>query len=46
MDMTILAMVPVLLALYLGAVHPWLILAQIIASTTAIIVQASIPTAR
>lgn len=46
MDMTILAMVPFLLALYLGAVHPWLILAQIIASTTAIIVQASTPTAR
>ncbi|MDQ0734982.1 DUF6297 family protein [Arthrobacter agilis] len=45
-DMTVLAMVPVLLALYVGVVHPWLILAQIIASATAIIVQVSTPPSR
>lgn len=45
-DMTVLAMIPLLLALYLGAAHPWLIIAQLIASTTAITVQASNPSPR
>ncbi len=40
-DMTILAMVPVLLTLYLGVAHPWLILAQCIASAVAVVVQAA-----
>ncbi|BBE21361.1 hypothetical protein MN0502_02440 [Arthrobacter sp. MN05-02] len=45
-DMTVLAMIPVLLALYLGTVTPWLILAQSIASIVAVIAQATTPTAR
>ncbi|WP_155850167.1 DUF6297 family protein [Arthrobacter sp. Br18] len=45
-DMTVLAMIPVLLTLYLGTVHPWLILTQCIASLIAITVQASTPTER
>lgn len=45
-DTTVLAMAPLLLSLYLGVVHPWLILAQIVASATAVVVQASTPTAR
>ncbi len=46
-DITIVAMIPVLLALYLGAVHPWLLLAQCVASAgavaVAVTVQASTP---
>ncbi|BBE24640.1 hypothetical protein MN0502_35230 (plasmid) [Arthrobacter sp. MN05-02] len=45
-DMTVLALIPVLLALYLGTVTPWLILAQAIASAVALTVQATTPTAR
>lgn len=45
-DMTVLSMAPILLAFYLGTVHPWLILAQTIASATAITVQASTPNPR
>jgi hypothetical protein len=45
-DTTVLAMAPLLLSLYVGVVHPWLILAQIVASATAVVVQASTPTAR
>jgi hypothetical protein len=40
-DIVILAIVPVLLALYLGAVHPWLIMAQCAASAIAVAVQAA-----
>ncbi|TKV29294.1 hypothetical protein FDK12_04040 [Arthrobacter sp. NamB2] len=40
-DMTVLAMLPMLLALYLGVVHPGLIIAQCIASAVAVSVQAS-----
>lgn len=45
-DMTVLSMAPLLLTLYLDTVHPWLLLAQITASITAITVQASTPSAR
>ncbi len=45
-DMTVLSIVPILLALYLGAAYPWLLLTQIIASAIAITVQASTPTSR
>lgn len=45
-DMTVLALIPVLLALYLGTITPWLILAQCIASAVAVIVTAMTPTAR
>lgn len=38
-DMTVLAMVPVLLALYLGAVHPWLILAQVAVNASSVLYQ-------
>ena len=44
--MTVLSMAPLLLTLYLDTVHPWLLLAQITASITAITVQASTPSAR
>jgi hypothetical protein len=40
-DMTVLAMVPVLLTLYLGVAHPWLMLAQCMASAIAVAVQAA-----
>ncbi|THJ67962.1 hypothetical protein E8P82_03825 [Arthrobacter echini] len=40
-DITVVAMIPILLALYLGAVHPWLLIAQVIASAVAVLVQAS-----
>jgi hypothetical protein len=39
-DMTVLAMLPVLLALFLGSVHPWLILTQCIVTAAAVIAQA------
>lgn len=39
-DTVILAIVPVVLALYIGAVHPWLIVAQCAATAVAIAVQA------
>jgi hypothetical protein len=39
-DTTLLAIIPVILATYLGADHPWLILAQCAASAIAIAVQA------
>jgi hypothetical protein len=43
---TVLAMVPVLVALFLGSVHPWLVLAQGVVPTGAVIAQASSPTVR
>lgn len=45
-DITLLVMVPVLLALFLGTVHPWLVLAQGVVTAGAVIAQASTPTVR
>ncbi|WP_247828646.1 DUF6297 family protein [Arthrobacter antioxidans] len=45
-DTTALAMIPVLVALYLGTVHPWLVLAQLVATSIALTVQASTPPSR
>ncbi|WP_457967969.1 hypothetical protein M1E17_21045 [Arthrobacter sp. D1-29] len=45
-DITVLAMVPVLLALFLGSVHPWLALAQGVVTVGAVIAQASASTVR
>lgn len=39
-DITVLAMVPVLLALFLGSVHPWLVLAQGVVTAGALLAQA------
>ncbi|WP_285245876.1 DUF6297 family protein [Pseudarthrobacter sp. fls2-241-R2A-127] len=39
-DVTVLAMMPVLLALYLGSVNPWLVLAQGVVTAGAVIAQA------
>ena len=44
-DMTVLAMIPALLALYLGVVHPWLIIAQCVATAVAVTVHVSESTA-
>ncbi len=38
-DLTVLVMVPVMLALYLGTVHPWLLVAQVALSAGAIAFQ-------
>lgn len=45
-DITVLVMVPVLLARFLGSVHPWLILAQGVVTAGAVIAQASTSTVR
>lgn len=42
-DVTVLVMVPVLLALFLGTVHPWLVLTQVVLSAAAVVVQAPQP---
>lgn len=45
-DVTVLVMVPVLLALFLGSVHSWLVLAQVVLTAGAVIAQASTSTVR
>jgi hypothetical protein len=45
-DITVLVMVPVLLALFLGSVHPWLVLAQGVVTAGAVIAQALTSTLR
>ena len=45
-DVTVLVMVPVLLALFLGSVHLWLLLAQVVLTAGAVIAQTSTSTVR